>query len=69
MKILRNEITETQTSFGGNVSSILSFHFPERPPWLLDHIFSLLPTCTSTIITLEPGVHALNAEFQHFIPD
>jgi hypothetical protein len=30
------------------------------------HIFTA-PTCTTTIITLEPC--ALNAEFQHFIPD
>jgi len=34
MKILQSEITEIQTSFstnfGGNVSFILSFRFPER---------------------------------------
>ncbi len=41
--------------------------FVSWPPPLLLHIFSLTaPTCTTTIITLEP-CGALNAEFQHFI--
>jgi hypothetical protein len=41
------------------------FPFSLAPPLLL-HIFSLVPTSNSTIISLEPC--ALNADFQHFIP-
>jgi hypothetical protein len=69
MKILQNEITGTQTSFstnfGGNLSFILSFPFPERLT-SATYIFTA-PTCTTTIIScLEPS--ALSVEFQHFMP-
>jgi hypothetical protein len=48
------------------VTSKVVFPFSWAPPLLLLlHIFSLLLTCTTTIISLEP--RALNAEFQHFI--
>jgi len=69
MKILRSEITGTQTSFSSNFGgklSFLSFIFLQRAPPLLLHIFFIAPTCTTTIITLEPC--ALNAEFHHFKP-
>jgi len=67
-EILQNEITGTQTwfstNFGGKLSFIPPFLFPEH----LLHccfIYFHFSTCTSTITTLEPC--ALNAEFQHFI--
>jgi hypothetical protein len=69
MKILQSEITGTQTSFstnfGGKLSFILCFLFPERPSTAATYIFTA-PTCTTTIITLEPC--ALNVEFQHLLP-
>jgi hypothetical protein len=65
---LQNEITGTQTifstNFGGKLSFILSFLFPERLHCCYIYIFTA-PTYATTIITLEPC--ALNAEFQHFI--
>jgi hypothetical protein len=68
MKILQNEITLIQTSFstnfGGKLSFILSFLFLERLHCCYVYIFTA-PTCTTTIISLEPG--ASNAETQHFI--
>ncbi len=54
----------TQTSFGGKLSFIPSFRFPERLHCCYIY-FHYAPTYTTTIITLEPC--ALNAEFQHFI--
>jgi hypothetical protein len=67
-KFLQKEITGTQTNFstnfGGKLSFILSFVFPERLHCCYIYTFTA-PTCTTTIITLEPC--ALNAEFQHFI--
>jgi len=63
-KSLQKEITETQTSFstnfGSKLSFILCFLFPERLH-CSTYIFTA-PTCTTTIITLEPC--ALNT----FIP-
>jgi hypothetical protein len=70
MKILQNQIGSFFTNFGGKLSSILSFLFPETKDRIelastaATYIF-IAPTYTSTIITLEPC--ALNAEFQHFI--
>ncbi len=65
MKILQNEITETQTSFstnfGGKLSFILSFLISATAA---TYIFTA-PTYTTTIKTLEPC--PLNAEFQHVI--
>jgi hypothetical protein len=65
----RTSITGTQstfsTNFGGKLSFILSLLFPERSSIAATYIFAA-PTCTTTIITLEPC--ALNAEFQHFTP-
>jgi hypothetical protein len=59
----RNQIAWTQTSFstnfGGKLSFVLSFLFPERLHCRY-YIFTA-PTCTTTIITLEPC--ALNVEF------
>jgi hypothetical protein len=67
MKILQNEITGTLnkffTNFGGKLSVILSFLFLSAS--IGATYISTAPTCTTTIITLEPC--ALNAEFQHFI--
>jgi hypothetical protein len=67
-KFYKAKFTGTQTSFstnfGGKLSFILSFLFPERPSTAATYIFTA-PTRTTTIITLEPC--ALNAEFQHFI--
>jgi hypothetical protein len=51
------------TKFGGKLSFIPSFLFPERLT-IATYIFTA-PTCTTTIITLKPC--ALNAEFKHFI--
>ncbi len=69
MKILQNKITGTQTSFstnfGGKLSFILSFLFPERLHCCYIYFFLCSDTCTTIINTLEPC--ALNAEFQHFI--
>jgi hypothetical protein len=48
-------------TFGGKLSFILSFVFPERLHLLL-HIFFAAPNCTTTIINLKP--RALNPEFQ-----
>jgi hypothetical protein len=66
-EILQNEVTGTQTSlstnFGGKLSFIASFLFPVRSTAAT--YICTAPTCTTTIITLEPC--ALNAEFQHFI--
>jgi hypothetical protein len=64
MKILQSEITGTQTkistNIGGKLSFILSLLSPSAIPLLLlQHIFSMLPNCTTTIISLEPC--ALNA--------
>jgi hypothetical protein len=65
MKILQSEITGTQTKFstniGGKLSFILSLLSPSAIPLLLllQQIFSMLPNCTTTIISLEPC--ALNA--------
>jgi hypothetical protein len=65
MKILQSEITGTQTkistNFGGKLSFILSLLSPSAIPLLLllQQIFSMLPNCTTTIISLEPC--ALNA--------
>jgi hypothetical protein len=64
--ILQNKITRRQTSFPTNFAGKLSF----IPSFLsltasaaAIYIFSI-PTCTTTVITLEP--YALNAEFQRF---
>jgi hypothetical protein len=69
MKILQNEITKTQSNFstkiGGKLSFMLSFLFPERLHSTVGTYVFTVPTCTTTIITLEPC--ALNAEFQYFI--
>jgi hypothetical protein len=66
MKILHSEVTGTQTSFstnfGGKLSFILSFLFPERIRCCYIYFHR---SCTTTIISLEPC--ALNAEFRHFI--
>jgi len=68
MKILQSKITQTQTEFSINFGGKLSEFHPVFPsssaPPLVRHIFSL-PSCPTTIITLEPW--ALNAEFQHLI--
>jgi hypothetical protein len=68
MKVLQYKITGTQTSFstnfGGKLSFILSFLFLERLHCCYIYIFTA-PTCTATIISLEPC--ASNSEFQHFI--
>jgi hypothetical protein len=56
--------TSFSTNFGGKLSFIPSCPFPERLHCCYRFFFTA-PTCTSTIITLEPC--ALNAEFQHFI--
>jgi uncharacterized BrkB/YihY/UPF0761 family membrane protein len=69
MKILQNEITETQTSsstnFGGKLSFILSvFPFILSLFTAVTYVF-VTPTCTITIIILDPS--PLNSEFQHFI--
>jgi hypothetical protein len=57
MKILQNETTETQTSFsthfGGKLSFILSFLFPERLQWCYIYTFTA-PTYTTTTIILKP---------------
>ncbi len=56
-EILQNEITGTQTSFSTNfddeLSFILSFILPERLHCSATYSFSA-PTCTTTIVTLEP---------------
>ncbi len=69
MKILQNEITGTQTSFstnfGGKLSFILCFLFPDRLHCTAATYIFTAPTCTTTIITLKPC--SLNAEFQYFI--
>jgi len=56
MKILQNEITGTQTkfstNFGGKLSFMLSFLFPERLHCCATYVFTV-PTSTTTIITLE----------------
>jgi len=66
MKIQQNEITGSSERFGGKLSFIPSFLFPDsRAPPLLLHIFSLLPVQLLWLVTLQPC--ALNAEFQHFI--
>jgi hypothetical protein len=71
-KILQNEITRTQTgfptNFGGKLGFIPAFLFSLAPPLLL-HIFTA-PTCTITIITLEPcalNVSAFHAEIKNFL--
>ncbi len=51
------------TKFGGKLSFIPSFLFPERPT-IAAYIFTA-PTCTTTIITLI--YCALNAKFKHFV--
>jgi len=65
MKILQYEITGAQTSFstnfGGRLRFILSFLFSER--LYCCYIYFTAPTCTITIVTLEPC--ALNAEFHN----
>ncbi len=70
MKVLQNEVTETQTSFsinfGGKLSFVLSFPFSLRASTTAATYIFTAPTCTTTIITLDPC--ALNAEFQCFIP-
>jgi len=58
MKILQKEITGTKTSFPTNFGGKQSF--------ILCFLSACTPTCTTTIITLEPC--ALNAEFHYFIP-
>jgi hypothetical protein len=70
MKVLQNEVTETQTkSFFepilvvNRVSSCLSFFLLRASTTTATYIFTA-PTCTTTIITLDPC--ALNAEFQAF---
>jgi hypothetical protein len=67
MKILQSEITDTQSSFSSNFGGKLSFiglFFFLSASTAATYIFTA-PTCTTTIISLEPC--ALNAEFQHFI--
>jgi hypothetical protein len=68
MKILDSEYnwdgkTKFSANFDGKLSFILSFLFPEFIS-AATYIFTA-PTCTTTIVTLEPC--ALNAEFQHFL--
>jgi len=67
-KFYKAKIIRTQTcfsiNFGGKLSFILSFLFPERLECCYIYIFTA-PTCTTTIITFEPC--PLNVEFQHFI--
>jgi hypothetical protein len=57
MKILQSEITGTQTSFstnfGGKMSFIMSFIFPERFHCCYIFVFTAV-SCTATIVTLEP---------------
>jgi len=60
----RSGETQKTINFGGKLSFILSFLFLECLHCTATFIFSA-PTCTTTIITLEPC--ALNAEFQNFI--
>jgi len=67
MKIFQNKITGTQSSFFTNFSDkrsfSLSYLFRERLHCC--SIYFHCPSCTITIIRLEPC--ALNAQFQHFI--
>jgi hypothetical protein len=64
MKIVQNEIIETQTdfstNFGGKLSFIMSFLFPERLHCC--YIYFHCSYLYNSIITLEPC--ALNTEFQ-----
>jgi hypothetical protein len=55
--------TQKTIDFGGKLSFILSFLFLERLHCCYIYIFTA-PTCTTTIITLEPC--ALNAELSAF---
>jgi hypothetical protein len=68
MKVLRNEVTGTQTNFfthfGGELSFIQSFPFSLSASTATPYIFTA-PTQTIIRIILEPC--ALNAEFRHFI--
>jgi len=62
MKILQSEITGTHTSFstnfGGKMSFILSFIFPERFHCCYIFVFTAVP-CTATIV--------YSCIFQHFL--
>jgi hypothetical protein len=51
-------------NFGGKLSFILSFIFPERRHCCCYIYIFTAPNRTATVISLEP--RALNAEFQHF---
>jgi hypothetical protein len=55
--------TQKTMNFGGKLSFIVSFLFPERLHCC--YIYFTATNRTTTIISLEPC--ALNAEFQHFI--
>ncbi len=66
-KFLQSKISGTQTSFSTNFGGQLSFICLScflSASIAATYIFSA-PSCTTTIITLEPC--ALNAKFQHFI--
>jgi hypothetical protein len=60
MKILLKEITATQTSFSTNFVVVNRLSFFLSTSTAATYIFTA-PTCTTTIITLEPC--ALNTEF------
>ncbi len=64
ISIQGGEIEKT-INFGGKLSFIMSFHFPERLHRCCIY-FHCSSVYTAIIITLEPCT--LNAEFQHFIP-
>jgi hypothetical protein len=53
MKILQKDITGTQTSFSTNFGGKLSVSFFLSACTAATYIFTA-PTCTTTIITLEP---------------
>ncbi len=65
----RGTQTSFYTNFGGTLSFLLSFHFPELfnifPSSAAATYIFTAPTCTTTIIALEPC--ALYAKFEHFI--
>jgi len=70
MEILQSKILGLKLVFSSTlvlnwVSSSLSFFLSAYLHCCNIYIFTA-PTCTTTIITLEPC--ALNAEFQHFVP-